>query len=92
VAAQAGQPETGPACFTKADASSNYFFLEQCLMSVFMDFRRLHFVLSGFTLRLAAHLSRSFSNHSYCYDFSNDQTNCFASHTVNSGSLVKQAG
>jgi len=49
-------------------------------------------VLSGFTPRLTSHFDRSFSNHSFGYAFSNDRPNCFASHTVNSGSLVQYAG
>jgi len=47
---------------------------------------------SGSTLRLVAPLCRSFSKHGYGYAFSNDQSNCFASYTVNSTSWVKHAG
>jgi len=34
---------------------------------------KAQFVLSGFALHLASHFARSFSIHSYCYGFSNDQ-------------------
>ena len=52
----------------------------------------LQFVLSGFARHLASHFGKSFSNHSYRYDFSNDLPNCFAGYSTNSGSLVKYAG
>ncbi|MEE8339506.1 MAG: hypothetical protein V3R56_05135 [Xanthomonadales bacterium] len=56
------------------------------------DFLKLQFVLSGFAQHLASHFGKSFSNHSYRYDFSNDLPNCFASYSANSGSLVNYAG
>ncbi len=56
------------------------------------DFQKLQFVLSGFAQHLASHFGKSFSNHSYRYDFSNDLSNCFASYRPNSGSLVNYAG
>jgi len=58
----------------------------------FADYLRIHFVLSGFTVHLASHFARSFSNHSYGYGISNDRANCFTSYPVNSGSLVQYAG
>jgi hypothetical protein len=69
-----------------------YSLVKQRITSVFADFLQLHVGLSGFTLHLASHFARSFSNHSYRYGLSNDRTNCFASYTVNSGSLVQYAG
>jgi hypothetical protein len=54
--------------------------------------REIQFVLSGFAPHLPSHFGKSFSNHSYGYDISNDLPNCFASYTANSGSLVKYAG
>jgi len=53
---------------------------------------KVQFVLSGFALHLASHFARSFSIHSYCYGFSNDQANCIASYTANSGSFMQYAG
>ncbi len=50
---------------------------------------QIPFALSGFAQHLASHFVRSFSNHSYRYAFSNDRTNCFASYSANSGSLMK---
>jgi hypothetical protein len=47
-----------------------------------MNFSRLHCVLSGFTTHLTSHFGKSFSSHSYRYDFSNDLPNCFASYAV----------
>ena len=44
------------------------------------DFLKLQFVLSGFAQHLASHFVKSFSNHSFRYDSSNDSTNCFASY------------
>jgi hypothetical protein len=54
--------------------------------------RWLHFVLSGFAVYLPSHFGKSFSNHSYGYDISNDLPNCFASYSANSGFLVNYAG
>ena len=52
----------------------------------------LHFVLSGFTAYLASHFGKSFSNHSYGYDVSNDLPNCFTSYALNSESLMNYSG
>ncbi len=56
------------------------------------DFLKLQFVLSGFAPHLASHFGKSFSTHSYRYDFSDDLPNCFASYCPNSGSLMNYAG
>ncbi len=56
------------------------------------DFLKLQFVRSGFAQHPASHFGKSFSNHSYRYDFSNDLPNCFASYSTNSESLVNYAG
>jgi hypothetical protein len=53
---------------------------------------RIHIVLSGFAPHLPLYFGKSFSNHSYGYDLSNDLPNCFASYAANSGSLVNDAG
>ncbi len=74
----------------------------------YCGFLKLQFVLSGFahdhmdvggrvthgavTEHLASHFGKSFSNHSYRYDFSNDLPNFFASYSATSGSLVNYAG
>ena len=61
-------------------------------VSEFYEYLRLHIVLSGFMLHLTSHFTKSSSNHSYGYDISDDLANCFASYTLNSGSLVQYAG
>ena len=66
--------------------------LIQDLTGQLSDSLKLQFVLSGFTRHLASHFGKSFSNHSYRYDFSNDLPICFASYSANSGSLVNYAG
>ena len=66
--------------------------LIQNLTIYLRDFLKLQFVLSGFTQHLASQFGKSFSNHSYRYDFSNDLPSCFASYCVNSGSLVNYEG
>ncbi len=66
--------------------------LIQGITACLSDFRKLQFVLSGFAQYLASHFGKSFSNHSYRYDFSNDLPNCFASYSAKSGSLVNYAG
>ena len=66
--------------------------INQQYMSYFVNILRVHFVLSGFAPYLPSHFCKSFSNHSYGYDISNDLPNCFASYTANSGSLVNYAG
>ena len=70
----------------------SYFHIIQRYRGHLNWFYCLQFVLSGFALHLTSHFGRSFSNHSYRYAFSNDQPNCFASYTANSGSLANYPG
>ena len=81
-----------PGYFTKADRELKKPHCKQIHARIFAEFVRSHFVLSGFTSYLTSHFVKSFSNHSYGYDLSNDLPNCFASYTVNSGSLMNYAG
>jgi len=67
-------------------------YYKETIKRVFAECQELHFVLSGFTLHLALHFGKSSSNHSYGYGISNDLPNCFASYTVNSGSLMNYPG
>ncbi len=46
--------------------------LIQDLMGNLSNFLELQFVLSGFAQHLASHFGKSFSSHSYRYDFSNN--------------------
>ena len=69
-----------------------YLLFKQGIKCVLAYFRQLQFVLSGFAQHLASHFGRSFSNHSCRYAFSNDQPNCFASYSTNSGPLMKCSG
>lgn len=41
---------------------------------------------------LASHLARSPSSHSYCYDFSDDRTTCFASFALHLEPFINWAG
>jgi len=66
--------------------------LIQLSKSILSCFCWLQFVLSGFAQHLASHFGKTFSNHSYRYDCSNDSPNCFASYSANPGSLVKCPG
>jgi len=68
------------------------FYIKHSISKELANFPDLHFVLSGFTTYLASHFGKSFSSHSYCYDYSNDSPNCFASCTVNSRALVHYVG
>ncbi len=81
-----------PGHFTKADDKMKYFLFDQGIKCVLAGFLYLQFVLSGIAQHLASHFGRSFSNHSYRYDSSNDRPNCFASYSANPGSLVKCPG
>jgi len=67
-------------------------FYKQIFTRSLVDSPKLNSVLSGFTLHLASHFGKSCSNHSDSYDISNDLPNCFASHTVNPGSLANYWG
>ncbi len=64
----------------------------QNIVNILTGLLQLPLILSGFAQHLALHFGRSFSNHSYRYAFSNEQPNCCASYSANSGSLMKYPG
>ena len=51
---------------------TNYKYYERVVARI-IGMLKIQYVLSGFALHLASHFARSFSIHSYCYGFSNDQ-------------------
>jgi len=78
--------------FHQGEQHNDSYRFNSWFYRTFERFPDLQFVLSGFALHLASHFGKSFSNHSYRYDFSNDLPNFFASYSANSGSLVNYAG